>query len=227
MAKIAHEVRTPLTSVQTYTQLLSEKYGSDEALQNFFATTVIQSIQKLDNLIDKLVIFSSKPEYDFNNEDVNYVLNESVEFISRNIPEEYRVDKKDIEGSVYIYADRKLLAKALYYLVLSIIEKSPEDKSITISGRTKMRDRPFVEILLKFSGDEFSEDERQNLLKHLLDINHLGTELNVPISHKIIENHNGSLDIMREENANIFIIKLPIIDRRNIPFSVKAGHIEK
>jgi PAS domain S-box-containing protein len=60
MAKIAHEVRTPLTSIQTYTQLLSEKYGDNEELQNFFATTVIQSIHNLDNLIDKLVIFSSR-----------------------------------------------------------------------------------------------------------------------------------------------------------------------
>ncbi|MHA2217479.1 MAG: histidine kinase dimerization/phospho-acceptor domain-containing protein [Candidatus Hodarchaeales archaeon] len=70
MAKIAHEVRTPLTSIQTYTQLLSEKYGDNEELQNFFATTVIQSIHNLDNLIDKLVIFSSKPEYSFGKEDI-------------------------------------------------------------------------------------------------------------------------------------------------------------
>jgi nitrogen-specific signal transduction histidine kinase len=227
MAKIAHEVRTPLTSIQTYTQLLSEKYKTDEELENFFSSTVIQSIHKLDSLIDKLVIFSSKPEYNFSKEDINAVLSEAVDYIAKNIPREYEIVKQEIKGNVFIYADRKLLVKALYYLVLSIIEKSPKEKVVTIAARAMMKDTPFVEILLKYGGEEFTKEEKSSLLKHLLEFSHLGTELNVPISHKIIENHNGSLDIGSENGDNILVVKLPIMDRRNITFSIEAENFEQ
>jgi nitrogen-specific signal transduction histidine kinase len=227
MAKIAHEVRTPLTSIQTYTQLISEKYGDDETLQNFFASTVIKSIHELDSLIDKLVIFSSKPEYNFNKEDIKNILKDAIEYSSRNISKEFKILSQIGNRAVFINADRKLLIKAFYYLVLSIVERIKDGTDITISARSLMRGLPLVEILIKFGGDEFTGDEKENLLKHLLEIDNLGAELNVPISHNIIENHEGSLDIRSQKDGNMFIIKLPIIDRRSVSLQEEEGRFEQ
>ncbi len=221
MGKIAHEVRTPLTSIQTYTQILSEKYKGDEEMNNFFATTVIQSIHKLDTMIDKLVIFSSKSDYNFNKEDANLVLSAAADYISRNIPGDYKFLNQGIEGAVFINVDKKLLIKAIYYLILCIIDRAKDGAFITMNGRKIMQDPPYLEISIQYSGQEISEEEKKNLLRPLLDINNLGTELNIPISHKIIEGHNGSIDIKSTEGSNTFIIKLPIIDRRGVIISVE------
>jgi nitrogen fixation/metabolism regulation signal transduction histidine kinase len=228
MAKIAHEVRTPLTSIQTYTQLISEKYGGDETLQNFFASTVINSIHQLDNLIDKMVIFSSRPEYNFIKEDINNILKDAIDYSSRNIPKEFKISSEGGNRPIYVNADRKLLVKAFHYLVLSIVDRVQKGTDISISVRTLMRMAPpSVEILMKFGGDEFTSEEKHNLLKRLLEIDNLGAELNVQISHNIIENHSGNMDVKSQKDENMFIIKLPIIDRRSVAMNIEEGRIEK
>jgi PAS domain S-box-containing protein len=214
IAKIAHEFRTPLTSIQTYTQILSEKYSSDKELQEFFGSAVIQSIHKLDSLIDKLVIFSSKSDYNLAREDVNLLLTESAEYISKNIPSEYKFLNQGVESSAFIHADKKLLIKALYYLIMCIVERAEKDKYITMSGKVIMQNPPYVEISIKYNGKEITDEEKQALLKPVLDIDSLDTGLNMPISKKIIEGHNGSIDIKSEDGTNTFVISLPTIDRR-------------
>ena len=226
MAKIAHEVRTPLTSIQTYTQIISEKYKRDEELQNFFTTTVIQSIHKLDSIIDKLVIFSSSSDYNFNKENANLVFDEAACYILRNIPEDYKFLNQGVDGSVFINVDKKLLIKAIYYLVLCIIDRAEKGTFITMSGRAIMQDPPRIEISIKYTGQEIPEEEKENILRPLLDINNLGSELNMPISHKIIEGHNGSIDIKNADGSNAYIIMLPTLDRRSALNPLEEKHIE-
>ena len=224
MAKIAHEVRTPLTSIQTYTQILGERDSGDKELRNFFSTTVIQSIRNLDSLIDKLIIFSSKPEYNFEKENVNTILTKARDYISKNVKKVYKFSTELMREPFFVNADKKLLIKALYYIVMNIVDRVPEGTPITMSANTTIWGLPSMEISIKYEGDEITEEEKQNLLKPLLDIDNLGTELNVPISHKIIERHKGSLDIKSENGNNIFIIRLPGIERRGNMEAIEHKH---
>jgi len=68
------------------------------------------------------------------------------------------------------------------------------------------------------------ENLEQNLLKPLIDINHLGMELNLPLSNKIIEGHGGSLSLKSEGGINTFIITLPVIESSNTDVPIKGGH---
>jgi nitrogen-specific signal transduction histidine kinase len=223
LAKIAHEVRNPLTSIHTYVQLLNEKYTDDD-LNKFYISTVSESISSLDSLIDKLVTFSSTQDYNFSREDINGFISETADFILKNIPQTHRFSKQLIEKSVYISADKKQLIRAVFYLVLSIVDSTPEGTSINMSAGTGT-DSPSIEISITYAGDESLEEGKQNLLKPLLAIKNLGTELNIPISHKIIEGHNGSLDIKSKEGLNTFVIKLPITETKGDTISFKGGHI--
>ncbi|MBI5665776.1 MAG: PAS domain-containing protein [Nitrospirae bacterium] len=224
MAKIAHEVRNPLTSIQTFTQLLNEKYADDD-LNKFYISTVSQSIRMLDSLIDKLVTFSSSQNYNFDKVEINDFINEAAAFISKNIPETHKFSKQLTDKTLYINIDRKNLIKSVYYLVLSIIDRTPDGTFITMNTNAVVKDVPSVEIAISYTGDELVREGKQDLLKPLLDIKHLGTELNIPISHKIIEGHDGSLDIKSGDGVNSFIIKLPILDRRTANISIEGGRI--
>ncbi|RJQ14454.1 MAG: PAS domain-containing protein [Nitrospiraceae bacterium] len=224
MAKIAHEVRNPLTSIQTYIQLLNEKQTDDD-LHNFYISTVSQSIHRLDRLIDKLVTFSSTQNYNFNREDINDLIACAVDNVSKNLPRTHRISRKLMDGSFYVSADRRQLIKAIYYLVQSIVDMTPDGTAIEMNA-IAARDALFVEISIVYEGGCRVEEVRRNLLKPLLDINNLETELNVPISHKIIEGHNGNLDIKNEGGANAFVIRLPVLDDRrgaSVPF--KGGSV--
>jgi len=233
MAKIAHEVRNPLTSIQTYIQLLNEKC-KDEEMRGFFTSSVSESIHRLDSLIDKLVTFSDTLDYNFSREDVKLIVDEAVEYVAKNIPKTHKLLKPEIEiypsgvnTAFLINADKKLLLKAIQYLVLYVVDKTPEGTSIALGTRMILKGSPRIEISIKYEGEGISEEERHNLLKPLLDIENLGIELNVPISYKIIERHNGTLDIKSENGKNVFIIKLPAIDRRSNSNSFNKGDVSE
>lgn len=223
MGKIAHEVRNPLTSIQTYAQLLNDKL-SDDDLNQFYVTTVQQSISRLDSLIDKLVTFSSTQDYNFNQEDANDILGEAAETVMKNLPETHKFSKQLLDKPFLINADRKHLVKAINYLVQSIVDRTPDGTFISMNAASFFSEKAMVEISITYGGDEAVREGKQSLLKPLLDISHLGTELNVPISHKIIEGHDGSLDVNNEGDINIFLIKIPILDRRS-RVSIRGGDI--
>ena len=224
MAIIAHEFRNPLTSIQTYIQLLNEKY-TDNELNEFYISIVSQAINKLDGLIDKLVTFSSMQDYNLNAEDINDLMSEAAGYISRNIPQTHRFFKRLVDKSFYINADRKQLVKAIYFLVMSIVERTPDGSFITMSAGPIKRDAAFAEISISYSGDKSIEQGEQNLLKPFPDINNLGTGLNMPISHKIIAGHGGSIEIKREGETNKLIVNLPIVGKKSDEVSIKGGKI--
>ncbi len=226
MAKIAHEVRNPLTSIQTYVQLINEKY-KDVELSKFYTSPVSQSLQKINSLIDKLVTFSNTSEYNFDKEDATFFIKEASDYVSKNIPEGYKFLLENFEGSVLISADRKILIKAIYYLIRNIVERSPEGTFITMSGKIIMTGPPSVEISIKWEGNEITEEEKKSLFKPLLDIDILENELNLPISNKIIEGHQGTLEIKSEDGSNFYIIKMPAIDRRTNSVTIKRGEINE
>lgn len=213
MAKLADEIRNPMTSINTYTQLMNEKF-KDEELNTFYSTVVLQSIHKIDNLIDKLIVFSSKSEYNLNKEDVNSIIDETTVYIVKNMPSSHKFLKQNIEKTVFINADKKMLLKAIYYLVLSANERTPEGSFITLNASMEEGGHN-IEISINYSGKEITEKEKEELVRPILDMDKLGTELNIPISKKIIEGHGGILSIKSEKGTNSFVIKLTAIEVSN------------
>jgi nitrogen-specific signal transduction histidine kinase len=94
-----------------------------------------------------------------------------------------------------------------------------------MSVSTAFHDHPSVEITIKYSGKELTDKERQSPMRPLQDIDDLGTELNVPISQKIIEGHSGTLEIKSQDENNIFIIKLPFVERSETGIPMEKGRL--
>lgn len=224
VAKIAHEVRNPLTSIQTYMQLLSDKLTDDD-LQNFYLTTVKDSINKLAGLIDKLVTFSSSQNYNLKQYDINVFINDSADFLLKNLPETHRLSRTLTDKPLFINIDKRQMMKAIYYIISNIIDMTPEGTFIRMGTDRNRQKGPFVEISIDFSNMGKKRESRKVLLKPLLEIEHLGTELNIPISHKIIEGHDGSLDFISEEDIDSFIIRLPIVEKRDSTVSTEGGRV--
>lgn len=210
--KIAHEIKNPLTAIQTFAQLFDERYG-DEEFKNFFTTSVMRSIHQIDNLVDKLVIFSSPLDYRFEKIDINEIIDDAITQAWKDIPPGVslgRLIKENIKRSVFVSADRRLLTKALYYLILTGAERSPKDESVLIGVRSPEDKNSDIEISIRFSGMAFTDEEKNRISRPLLDMDTFGIELNVPISRKIIEEHGGNIQIRSGDEGNTFVITLPI-----------------
>ncbi|GAB4540917.1 MAG: hypothetical protein Fur0020_10250 [Thermodesulfovibrionia bacterium] len=215
MAKIAHEIRNPLTSIQTYTQLINEKYSNDAELRDFYTSSVSRSIQKLDTIIDRLITFSISQEFNLEKVNISTLIDEIEGYLAKNVKMGYSFIRDEIEPSLLINVDRKLLVKVVYYVITHIIDRVGFDHPIEIRVKTIMKGMPHLEIRMIFGGEEITDEEKGRLFRQLTEIDNLETELNIPISHKIVKGHNGRLDIISEGGKNLFIIDIPILDRRS------------
>jgi len=227
MAKIAHEVRNPLTSIQTYVQLIKEKYRDDTELHDFYISSVNRSIEKLDTLIDRLITFSISREFNFESVDVNTLLDEISDYLGRHIQGGYNLQRHNIEPSLLISADKKLLVKAIYYVVAYIISRYGIDLPVAIDARTIMKGLPSLEVRIGFEGKEFTEEEKREMLRPLTEVDNLEIELNIPISHKIVNGHNGRFEICSGGGRNVFVINIPAIERRSGSVESGTGESQK
>jgi signal transduction histidine kinase len=142
------------------------------------------------------------------------------------LPQTHRIVKKSIENAVYINVDRKQLIKSIYYIAQYVVDRTPEGSLIDMSVN-RATDTFSVEISIAYEGNGSLHEDKQNFLRPLLDFKNLETELNLPIAHKIIEGHHGTLDVKREGKNNIFMIILPIFDRRGSAASFKGGYVNE
>jgi len=209
--KIAHEIKNPLAAIQTFTQLLGEKYD-DEEFRNYYATTVMQSIRKLNNLIDKIVLFSNPLNYMPTLGKVNEIIDEAVDAIKHEVPEDVHLFIKRLESPVLIHADRKLLFKGLYYLLTVCAEKLDRGGSIHLETNVVENECSYMEITIQCSGATILEKEMEEPLLSLLNMETLGVTLDMAIVQKIIEEHRGRLTVKQVNTGCQCVLSLPVVE---------------
>jgi len=214
MAKIAHEVRNPLTAIQTYTQLIDERCSNNIELHDFYTSSVSKSIQKLNTLIDRLITSSISDRFNLERVSVADLVDEIEDYISRNVTTRYNLTQDAIEPSLLIDLDRKLFLKAVHYIITYIINRGGE-APLEIVTRTQMRGLPSFEMRVVFGGEEVSDEEKERLFGSLMEVDNLELGLDIPISYKIIKGHKGDLKLISEGGKNIFIIDIPTVERRS------------
>ncbi|MCX5912955.1 MAG: hypothetical protein NTV04_13610, partial [Deltaproteobacteria bacterium] len=80
IAGLAHEIRNPLVSIKTFTQLLPERMD-DEEFRNYFLTVASGEIDRLTTLINELLGFAKPTEPNLKGEDVNSII-DKMEFLA-------------------------------------------------------------------------------------------------------------------------------------------------
>jgi len=200
---------------------LNEKYANDE-LHEFYISAVTQSIDRLDNLIDKLVTFSTTQEYNLKRESLREIFSEAVHFAHKKLPATHKLVYHSDNDFITINADRKNLIKAFYYLAESIVEMTPEGALINMHSILKEGEFPVVELVMKSVGIASVIEGKDDLLDPFLDMNHLGSGLNVPLCQKIIEKHGGTLEIRNDNGVSSFVVTLPVLNIF-VPGEQKSG----
>ena len=80
-AGMAHEIKNPLTSLKTFTDYLTEK-GNDPNFQKKFRRVVTQEVDKIDQIVHRLLAFAKPARPQLESIQVSQVLDEILDFLS-------------------------------------------------------------------------------------------------------------------------------------------------
>jgi two-component system, OmpR family, sensor histidine kinase KdpD len=218
---IAHEFKTPLTSIKAVTtDLLSESAG-DLRQQNR------ELISIADEAADRLSILVTDAIQLARIEGGTFRLNLGVHFVGslvsggirrvKALMDDRAIDVVIPEDIPLVRVDAELIQMAIAHLLHNALKYSPRDSAISISART---DGEKVIIKVRDNGPGISEEEQSNIFEKFYrgkNERHLkGTGMGLSIAREIVRAHGEEIGVTSKPGqGSEFFFSLPVAPRGN------------
>jgi two-component system sensor histidine kinase AtoS len=207
-AGVAHEVRNPLGVIRASVQLLEES-DCDRARVVEASMVIKQEIDRLDKVIKALLDFGRPSTPTLAPIDVERVLEDVVLFTKRfakqndvRIIEEYGGDVPEVE------ADPDQLKQVFLNLVTNAVQVMEETGgTITIASSA---DEDFVSVDVTDDGPGIPASSIGKVFDPFFSTRDAGTGLGLTIVHRIIDEHDGHIEVGSGEAGTTFRVSLPI-----------------
>lgn len=214
----SHELKTPLTSVKGFTQILKEKYqnSGDKFLSNALNTLDRQTI-KLTKLISDLLDLSKikSGSLHFNEEKFN--INELVEQIAMEIRLIYPDHKINFNnpGHAHVYADRERMGQVLTNILTNAVKYSPGSNIIEL--RSAIKDSNVV-IAVEDYGVGIMKKDQEKIFERFYRVEGKnqktfpGFGIGLFIAAEIVRKSNGMIGVRSEPGkGSEFYFSLPVV----------------
>lgn len=211
----SHELKTPLTSLLAYTELLTEKAASlDKSTLQSYLNKSSTFVKRLNNLVSELVdvsrIKKGNLEYTFSAFDFPEMINESVENV-RSVSPAHSFDVGGTMPDTYI-GDRYRLQQVIHNLLINAVKYSPNGGLITLNC-TQEPGRIIVSV--RDQGIGIPKEAMKEIFKSYgraktrYQISGLG--IGLFICTNIIERHSGKIWVESEvDKGSVFYFSLPM-----------------
>ncbi len=194
VGRMSHELRNPLVSIRTFTQLMKERYNDPE-FKDFFFTTVTGEVEKLNSLVEKLIAFTHPIEYKFNMVDIGKVLDDSILAVTKNIKQsEYRIIRNYKRDIIILQADKVQLGKAFSHIIQNSLNAMTSGGTLTIDVDRNQEDET-CSISIKDTGKGIHQEDIDRIFDPFYTTPEKGVGLGLPLSKKIIEGHGGTITV--------------------------------
>jgi signal transduction histidine kinase len=213
ISKIAHELRSPLTSVKGFSATLVDRWDrfTDEQRKQF-VETIHADAERMSRIISEVLdlarLEAGRLELHPDSVQVAAIANRAVEHLSKLSGSE-RVSI-DIEGSVMATADPERLGHVLSNLIENAIKFS-EDGSIEVSATT---DGAEVTIVVSDHGVGIEPERLGDVFSGPAPSGQIstpsGTGLGLYLTRRLVEAHSGSIGVQSTPGeGSVFTVTLP------------------
>jgi PAS domain S-box-containing protein len=217
-AKVAHEMRNPLSSISLNTELLEDEILSFGSKNTGESTELIRSIaievDRLAHLSDEYLNFSRLPAFKFSHCNINTVITDLVTFQRKDL------SRKNIEiitklkrNLSYVRIDKEQMRRAMLNLLRNAAEAMPDGGTIRV--QTAQTDGS-IKIAVKDAGIGIAQDDMTNIFNPFFSTKSIGTGLGLTITRQIVEEHGGTVTCLSQlDQGTTFTILLPLHNRMN------------
>ncbi len=219
---VAHDLRTPLTSIRSYTDMLLMHKDKPETIKKIFVEfldVIRHEGMRLENLVNDYLdlakieagqmLFKSEPV------DIKGIINKSLATYYGEAME-HGINLKSIlsEDMPVIAGDDGKLRQVVSNLLSNAVKYTPKGGAITISAEKKGK---YVEVCVEDTGPGISKEYHKKIFEKFVQVQNgkervkKGTGLGLPIVKYIIKRHGGRIWVESEEGKGAkFLFTLPM-----------------
>lgn len=219
LSNVSHEFKTPLTSIQGYSQLILDgTLGDINDQQKKAVDTVIRNSDRLRRLVDSLLYLSraqvGRIRYYFEKVQLAELIDNCIHDQLLQAKNKGVILQTDIEDIPPIKGDRDKLTDVLTNLIDNALKFTSEGGRIVVSAR-KIPEGVHIEV--KDTGIGIPADHIPHLFQRFYQVDsstsrrYGGTGLGLYIAKTIVEAHEGKIWIESEEDKGTTVhVELPM-----------------
>ncbi len=217
IANVSHDLRSPMSVIQGYIETMmikGDELSREE--QKKYLEIILKSSEKLNKLVADLFELSKlearqvklqREKFNFNE-----LLHDTAQQYQLKAEEKGIVIKTKLVNEAMVNADIALMQRAIQNLVDNALKYTPENGEVNIHTQL---DNDKLKVAISNSGKGIPEDQLPHIFdryfmlekeKHGID----GTGLGLAIVKKIIDIHEGSINVTSEvDNYTEFTVVMP------------------
>jgi two-component system sensor histidine kinase VicK len=226
VANVSHELKTPLTSIKTYTEtLLDSEMGLDDEETTKFLNVILTESNRMKRLVEDLLQLT---RFDYKKVAWNKIYFDLGE-LTKQICEKHKIQaetkKQNLECYItsnvpMVYADRDGVEQVITNILTNSIKYTGENGNVKVYVGC-VHDDAYIKII--DDGIGIPEQDLPRVFERFYRVDKArsremgGTGLGLPIAKEIIEANGGSIDMKSEVGKGTeVIIKVPIMTEENL-----------
>lgn len=218
-ARLAHEIKNPMTAIGTFIQMLPYKFDDEEYRGNFHKIAM-EETERVNNLISELLDLVNTKEPKFESSSIHELIDKMILLVSPQSNAKKIEVQKDFHPELNkVWLDSEKFKQIILNLLSNAVEFTPENGNIkitTIRNPKDKKDGLDIRIIVEDNGEGIPD----NMLNKIFDPyfttkhksnEHSGTGLGLFIVHQNIQDHGGTIEARSKiDEGTQFIIDLPI-----------------
>lgn len=218
ITSVAHDLRTPLTSIIGYLDLVLKRKDLEEEIREKYISIAYDKSKRLEKLIEDLFSYT---KYSSGEVNLNYQEIDMVKFLEQMVDEFYpsfqeanlEYEFSSSHNQAVLEADGDLLSRAITNLISNAVKYGRDGKVIRINLK-KLEESICVSITNY--GEVIPEKDIESIFDRFFRVENSrsretgGTGLGLAITKRIILMHQGSIHVKSDVEGTVFEVVLPI-----------------
>ncbi len=207
MANISHDLRTPLTMITGYAEMMRDIPGE---MTGDNLRVIIDEAKRLSSLVSDVMDLSKLGANIESLEPSRFNLTQSIETVIERIGRMVAGDGYTIEficdHDAIVYADEKRILQVVYNLITNAINHTGNDKRVTVRQSVAHK-ASSVRIEVSDTGDGIAKEDLAYIWDRYYKVDrvhkraNIGSGLGLSIVKNVLEKHNARYGVTSEEGV--------------------------
>jgi two-component system nitrogen regulation sensor histidine kinase GlnL len=209
-AGIAHEIRNPLSSIKMSLQILVKRMNPEgNDLKRFKIAE--KEVEHLEMLVNDILAFAKPVEPKKVSVSLSKVLEQAIAMSEKGIADKNIEVQTDFADVPPVAIDAAMMTDAFINIIRNAVEALNDNGKIQVTLRYSYESDQSVAIEVTDNGSGIDEADMPHIFNPFFTRKNYGTGLGLSLVKKIIDIHQGTIDIFskRNEGTKVLII-LPV-----------------
>jgi len=209
-ASVTHELRNPLVAIGGFAQRLNRVTSGTREKE--YAAIIAREVKRMETMLSNILDFSKKEMLCFGECHLPRVIEEALTLeYDALLHGSVQLVTEIAEPLPVIQGDEQKLRQVMINLIANARQAMSTGGVLTIRAyRSTLRGDAAVTVEVEDTGGGIPAEILRNIFNPFFTTKEGGTGLGLPISHRIVEQHRGRIEVKNRARGAVFILRLPV-----------------